>query len=87
MPPVADVTGEYGIVRFHGRNRETWEMKGLASASERFDYYYALEEWLPRVKMMQNNVREVHLVMNTNKYDQGIANARLLAAILGEGLN
>ena len=88
--PVADVTGEYGIVRFHGRNREMWEKKGLASSSDRFDYYYSreeLEEWLPKVKLMQENAAEVHLVMNTNNQDQGIANARLFASILGEGLN
>ena len=89
MPPVADVTGRFGMVRFHGRNRETWEKKGLRSASERFDYYYSaaeMAEWLPRVQVMKENASEVHLVMNTNKDDQGIANARLLGSMLGEGL-
>ena len=33
VPPVTDITGRYGIVRFHGRNRETWEAKGLTSAA------------------------------------------------------
>lgn len=84
MPPVADVTGEFGIVRFHGRNRDTWEARGLASSAHRFDYYYSpeeLEEWVPKVRMMQENAAEVHLVMNTNNRDQGIANARLMGQL------
>jgi uncharacterized protein YecE (DUF72 family) len=76
------------MVRFHGRNRDTWEKKGLKAASERFDYYYAreeLEEWVPKIRLMQANAAEVHLVLNTNNRDQGIANARLLGELLGEG--
>lgn len=88
VPPVAEVTGEFAIVRFHGRNRETWEKRGLASSSERFNYYYSEEEvreWIPRVQRMRDEASEVHLVMNTNYQDQGIANARLMARLLGEG--
>ena len=89
MPPLADVTGPYGVVRFHGRNRNTWEAKGLATAAHRFDYYYSpqeLDEWVPRIAMMRQNASDVHLVMNTNNGDQGIANARMLGEMLGEGL-
>ena len=90
VPPLADVTGQYGIVRFHGRNRDTWEKKGLASSTERFDYYYSrdeLEEWAPKIRMMKENSREVHALVNTNNGDQGIVNARLLGDILGEELS
>ena len=89
VPPVADVTGEIGMVRFHGRNRGTWEAKGLSSSAHRFDYYYTpqeLEEWVPKVKMMRENASEVHLVVNTNNGDQGIVNARLLGELMGEGM-
>ncbi len=89
VPPLADVTGEFGIVRFHGRNRDTWEAKGLKSSAQRFDYYYSaeeLEEWVPKIRMMEENAAEVHLVMNTNNQDQGVVNARLLGDMLGEGL-
>jgi len=74
---------------FHGRNKDTWEVKGLASSAHRFDYYYSkeeLEEWMPRIRMMEENASEVHLVMNTNNQDQGIVNSRLLGDMLGEGL-
>ena len=72
VPPLADVTGPYGVVRFHGRNRNTWEAKGLATAAHRFDYYYSpqeLDEWVPRIAMMRQNASDVHLVMNTNNGD------------------
>ena len=64
VPPVADVTGQFGIVRFHGRNRETWEKKGLKKSAERFDYYYTeaeMEEWAPRIETMRSDADEVHV--------------------------
>ena len=88
VPPMVDVTGEYGIVRFHGRNRETWEKKGQAFASERFNYYYGLEEleeWVPKIRFMKEQARELHLVMNTNFMNQGVVNARLMGGLLEEG--
>ena len=90
VPPVADVTAEIGVVRFHGRNKDTWEKKGLRSSSERFDYYYPqeeMEEWVPRIDVMRQHAREVHVIMNTNNQDQAIVNARLAENLLGEGLN
>ncbi len=86
VPPLADVTGPYGLVRFHGRNRSTWEKKGLKSSSERFDYYYTreeIEEWVPKIDVMRQGVEELHLVVNTNNWDQGVVNARLLGDVLG----
>jgi len=87
VPPVADVTDDYAVVRFHDRNREIWEKRGLASAAERFNYYYSrdeLAEWASKVALLSDNAREVHLVMNTNNQDQGIVSARLLSQVLGE---
>ncbi|MBM3934140.1 MAG: DUF72 domain-containing protein [SAR202 cluster bacterium] len=89
VPPIADVTADIGIVRFHGRNTEMWEAKGLTASPERFDYYYSrpeLEEWAPKIESMRKDAAEVHLVMNTNAQDQAIKNGRLLAEIIGEGL-
>ena len=39
VPPVAEATAEVGVVRFHGRNAETWAKRG-ATVAERFDYAY-----------------------------------------------
>ena len=80
VPPVADVTDDYAVVRFHGRNRETWEERGLASAAERFNYYYSvknLREWARKVALMADNAQEVHLVVNTNNQDRGIVNVKM----------
>ncbi len=89
VPPVADVTGRFGLVRFHGRNRDTWEKKGLKRSADRFDYYYSedeMAEWTPRVETMKSEAEEVHVIMNTNNQDQAIVNARLASKVLGEGL-
>lgn len=85
VPALAVVTGRLATVRFHGRNRATWEKRGLATSSERFDYRYRseeLNEWLPRIAALRRKAEEVHLVFNTNKEDQGPANAQLLADLL-----
>ena len=89
VPPVADVTGQFGIVRFHGRNRDTWEKKGLKKSAERFDYYYTeaeMEEWAPRIETMRSDADEVHVIMNTNNRDQAIVNSRLAAKVFDESL-
>ena len=89
VPPVADVTGQFGIVRFHGRNRDTWEKKGLKRSGERFDYYYTedeMAEWAPRIETMRSSADEVHVVINTNNQDQASVNARLAAKVFDESL-
>jgi uncharacterized protein YecE (DUF72 family) len=80
VPPVVAATSKVAFVRFHGRNRETWEKRTKTSA-ERFDYWYKpeeLDEWVPGIRELMREAEQVHLVMNTNNEDQGPANARLL---------
>ncbi len=88
IPPVAVVTAPaLAIVRFHGRNAETWKAPGL-SAAERFDYAYSrpeLEEWLPRVRDLAGEAREVHLLMNNCYGDKAVRNAAELSAMLSSG--
>ena len=84
LPPLAVATTDLAYVRFHGRNAATWEGKAASSAM-RFDWYYTSEEmgeWVPRIRDLQAQTREVHALMNTNRGDQGPANARLLARLL-----
>lgn len=89
LPPITAVTAPLALVRFHGRNEETWTVRGGSSA-ERFDYWYTAEEfqqWVPRIREMRDRAQEVHLLVNTNKVNQGPANARLLKTVLQhEGL-
>lgn len=80
VPPVVAATTDIGFVRFHGRNRETWEKRTKTSA-ERFDYWYRPEEfdeWLPGFRDLVADTRQVHAVMNTNNYSQGPENLHLL---------
>jgi uncharacterized protein YecE (DUF72 family) len=87
VPPVVAATSDVAFVRFHGRNRETWEKRTKTSA-ERFDYWYQpdeLDEWVPGIRELAREAEELHLVMNTNNYDQGPRNAELLAERLRAG--
>jgi uncharacterized protein YecE (DUF72 family) len=85
MPPVAAATvDDLAEVRFHGRNAENWEKRGI-SAAERFRYDYTradLEEWVPRIAALRAEGRRLHLLMNNCYADYGIRSARLLADLL-----
>jgi uncharacterized protein YecE (DUF72 family) len=85
MPPLSDVTsGRLAFVRFHGRNHQTWNQKG-APPSVRFRYLYSdseLEEWVPRLREMEEAAEEVHAIMNNNYSDYSVRNARQLERLL-----
>ncbi|HWC11789.1 MAG TPA: DUF72 domain-containing protein [Acidimicrobiales bacterium] len=84
VPPVVAATADLAVVRFHGRNEETWEAH-LPSAAERFRYRYRreeLEEWVPKVRELAASAREVHLLMNNCYRDYAVDNAAELAALL-----
>jgi uncharacterized protein YecE (DUF72 family) len=86
IPSVWEVTSpEVAIVRLHGRNRDTWEKKGLAAASDRFNYLYSeeeLAELAAPIKSLSEKARSVHVLLNTNHQDQGQVNARRLTKAL-----
>jgi len=78
VPPLPLVTSELALVRFHGRNRENWEKKGI-TATERFRYLYTeeeLREWVPRLKEMASRARELHVLMNNCYADYAVRNGR-----------
>ncbi|MGI9032430.1 MAG: DUF72 domain-containing protein [Acidimicrobiales bacterium] len=84
MPPVVAATADLAVVRFHGRNAETWEGP-VPSAAERFRYRYRTEEltgWVPKVLELAASAREVHLLMNNCYRDYGVDNATELATLL-----
>ena len=72
-------------MRLHGRNHETWNIKGATVASERFDYDYPdaeLEAIAERVERLAPETFTTHVVMNNNNEDQGQRNAATLTRIL-----
>ena len=86
VPPVALVTSDVALVRFHGRNTGAWEASTRTSG-ERFDYWYQkadFQEWVPKIGELEEKAREVHLLMNTNRVNQAPVNAAQLRMVLSE---
>ncbi len=78
VPPVAETTSDISLVRFHGRNRETWEKQGIGPA-ERFNYLYSeeeLHEWTPKIKGLADKTKQCHVLFNNCHEDKAVANAR-----------
>lgn len=86
VPCVWDVTSpKLAVVRLHGRNKETWNKKGLVASSARFDYWYSADElaaMVPEIEHLGTLAEHVHVVFNTNHEDQGQVNARLMQHLL-----
>jgi uncharacterized protein YecE (DUF72 family) len=72
VPTVVAVTSPLAYVRFHGRNAETWNVRG-GSASERFDYLYTrleLSEWVEPLRQMSKEAEEVYVLYNNNRWSR-----------------
>jgi uncharacterized protein YecE (DUF72 family) len=87
VPPVWEATHpKFALVRLHGRNAETWNVKGATAASDRFNYDYSPTELAgvaTHVGGLAGMRLETHVVFNTNMGDQGQRNARSLMDELG----
>lgn len=87
LPPVAvATTPELAYVRFHGRNAAQWEAKHT-TATPRFAYRYSEEElaaWVPKLRALAAETREVHVLMNNCYRDYAVTNARQLSSLLTE---
>jgi uncharacterized protein YecE (DUF72 family) len=72
-------------VRLHGRNAETWNIKGASDSSERFNYDYGeaeLSEVAREVERLAREAAAIHVVFNNNMEDQGQRNAATLMRLL-----
>jgi uncharacterized protein YecE (DUF72 family) len=87
VPAVPACTSpDLAMIRFHGRNAETWEKPGL-TAAERFRYLYSekeLEEWVEPARELAGQAKRLHILMNNCYEDYGVQNAAQLAALLAE---
>jgi uncharacterized protein YecE (DUF72 family) len=79
-------------VRMHGRNAETWNVRG-GSAAERFDYLYSeeeLAEWVPQLKELSEQAQEAYVLFNNNNRSRvggrEVAQAPTNAEMLRDGL-
>ncbi|SAL67262.1 hypothetical protein AWB69_07695 [Caballeronia udeis] len=69
------------LVRLHGRNHESWNIKDAPAASARFNDDYTdneLGELSTRIIEISKHVGRTHVVFNNNFEDQGQRNARSL---------
>ena len=85
VPPVAEVTSDLGLIRFHGRNSETWEKKGIGPA-ERFNYLYTeaeLQPWASKIAQISQQTSEMHVLFNNCYQDKAVVNARQMCFMLG----
>lgn len=85
IPAVWEATAETSVVRLHGRNRETWNLKGLASSGERFNYSYSSEELqdlCAPIRRLATETLQVHVLFNNNFTDYAQRNARQMRALL-----
>jgi len=86
VPCIWEVTNpELALVRLHGRNAATWNLKGLTESSSRFDYWYSADElgaMVPEVQHLATLAKAVHVIFNTNYEDQGQVSARMMQQLL-----
>ena len=86
VPALWEVTHpRYALLRLHGRNTETWNIKGASDSSERFNYDYPeaeLSELAQKVRRIAAHALATHVVFNNNMADQGQRNAASLAAFM-----
>lgn len=88
VPPVAEVTSDIALVRFHGRNHRRWSER-TETAAQRMDYLYSpreLAEWVPRIQGLAAEAEEVHVVMNNCHRDYAVRNAREMRALVVEAV-
>ena len=84
LPPLAEVTSDISLVRFHGRNSATWEKHGITTA-ERFNYLYTadeLREWTPRIADLAGKSDQCHVLFNNCHEDKAVNNARQISLLL-----
>lgn len=87
VPPVVVQTSkDLAVFRFHGRNAENWEKKGITPA-ERFRYLYdedELADWTPKIAAVAKSTKETHVIFNNCFSNYGTTNAREAARLLAE---
>jgi uncharacterized protein YecE (DUF72 family) len=94
-PTVLAATNPMTYVRFHGRNADTWNVRGR-SAAERFDYLYSdeeLREWVQPLQELAGQTEQAFAVFNNNNRSpsgdggfvaQAPTNAFMLRKLLAE---
>jgi len=86
MPRVVAATHAVSVIRFHGRNAKTWNIRG-SSAADRFDWMYSAEElaeWVPKAHDLAEQADEVYALFNNNRDDFAPRSAVIFRDLLDE---
>jgi uncharacterized protein YecE (DUF72 family) len=84
MPLLDAVTSDWGVARFHGRNREGWARAG-ASTDQRYDYDYSEDElrrWAGLVGRLTERVSRFFAMFNNHVRGNMVRNAQALQGLL-----
>jgi uncharacterized protein YecE (DUF72 family) len=88
VPAIWQVTQPgFALLRLHGRNSATWNVKGSTAASDRFNYDYndgELGEVAEKVTRLALDAVATHVIFNNNMEDQGQRNAGTLRRLLDQ---
>jgi uncharacterized protein YecE (DUF72 family) len=85
-PRVAAATHPVVLIRFHGRNAMTWNIRG-GSAADRFDWMYSeeeLHEWVAPTRRLAEQAEEVYALFNNNRDDFAPRSAVIFRGLLDE---
>ena len=89
------ITNDIAYIRFHGRNTEAWmssiknfgKEQTYEEQSSRYQYLYTPGELIEieqKIKVIQEKVKEVYVIMNNHPKGEGVANAFELIHLLEE---
>ena len=81
----AIINTRLAVVRLHGQNAETWNIKGATSALDRFNYDYAdadLAAQMPDIRALERRVELLQVILKYNFENQGRRNAAKLIKML-----
>ena len=85
-PRVAAATHPVALIRFHGRNAMTWNIRAR-TAAERFDWMYSSEElaeWVEPTRRLAEEADEVYALFNNNRDDFAPRSAVIFRGLLDE---
>ena len=88
VPAIWQVTQpDFALLRLHGRNSGTWNIKGSTAASDRFNYDYdegELGDIAEKVIRLGLDAVATHVIFKNNMEDQGQRNAGTLRRLLDQ---
>jgi len=85
-PRVAAATHPVCLIHFHGRNAQTWNIRG-GSAADRFDWMYSgeeLAEWVEPTRLLSERADEVYALFNNNRDDFAPRSAVIFRGLLDD---